>query len=438
MRYCDPTQICRQQCAQDRDCPSGVCNVNGQCVGGTRPDAGLGDVVDASPGTPDGPGFDGPTLDAGTDVETDLGPVETDTGVDVPGMDVGVDIPIMDAVGADVLVASDTGVDIGPPPMDVPPPLDTGTDGGSTGRGVYLDPCTLPTDCASGFCYADGAGNRFCSHACASQLECGGGYQCITGHCVSDDTGAPCSAPSTTCHYGCFTGGTPANSQCTHFCNTGGDCPAGYACSGAGATHGPPYVCMQIEIPDTAGCPGGLYSADTGCTARCRTAMDCPTVFQSLVTAGATYTCVYLPAVGASVCVPPTGVVGSAPMGATCAATGLNTCRSESCDTSVTPPVCVQACTERGGCPLGWGCKPESNSSGSYDFVCRPAGSTPLGGACARGSDCVTAMCQSTSTARGYCTRLCGEDGHCPTRMTCTDAHTLATDGTPISICTLP
>jgi len=56
----------------------------------------------------------------------------------------------------------------------------TPTDAGpATGGGRFGDPCTQPTDCASGgLCVTDTSGAGFCSQACADDCGCPGGYTC--------------------------------------------------------------------------------------------------------------------------------------------------------------------------------------------------------------------------------------------------------------------
>jgi hypothetical protein len=129
------------------------------------------------------------------------------------------------------------------------------------------------------------------------------------------------------------------------------------------------------------------------------------------------------------ICVPPADVVGSDPLGATCAATGTVLCRSGACDDATTPPTCNQNCTSRGGCGPGYGCYPEATGAMFY-FVCHAAGRAWVNESCARSSDCYTGLCDTGN----FCSRLCN-DGLCPTGMTCMDSGLSAADGTRIRLC---
>lgn len=64
----------------------------------------------------------------------------------------------------------------------------TGTDAGSTsGGGRFGDPCSTPTDCASGGICAvsTGTGTGFCTQACADDCTCPAAYQCYDAGSVS-------------------------------------------------------------------------------------------------------------------------------------------------------------------------------------------------------------------------------------------------------------
>lgn len=53
--------------------------------------------------------------------------------------------------------------------------------GGSTGTGRFGDPCSGPTDCASGGECVSTGGAGFCTQACADDCGCPGGYTCVMG-----------------------------------------------------------------------------------------------------------------------------------------------------------------------------------------------------------------------------------------------------------------
>lgn len=339
--------------------------------------------------------------------------------------------------------SSDSGtIDTGTPPVDTsveptdteaPPdtstPVDTSVPDTTTGTKRYLTKCGADSECASGRCTTTGP--RFCTKSCTTHAECADGQLCGGGICRIDDTGqATCDLTSASpCIEYCY--GTTSAHHCTHSCASGADCPAGYACSPVAAGK---KICVEIEKGCTVAdqCPSGLGFCGTGsvgCTAKCDTAADCPLRMVGLPA----YTCELRS--GQKVCVPPSDVVGSDPMGSTCASTGINTCRSAGCDTSSSPPSCVQRCTVSGGCPTNWGCFPleDPGPPATALLICTPAGATWLGDSCTRGRDCITGICQ----APGYCSRLC-VDGLCPDGMSCVTAPLSADDGTPIKLCTKP
>jgi hypothetical protein len=180
----------------------------------------------------------------------------------------------------------------------------------------------------------------------------------------------------------------------------------------------------------------------------CLTAADCPR--RALIDGGggvalalAPYTCMTVS--GVPVCVPPLDVfggdiAGSDRVGASCNATpgAINTCRSGLCESPATGTIgtCLQGCNAGGGCPPGFGCAPESDGPGlPISLVCRPSGTAAVGAACARGSDCESAICNvPTGAGTGYCARLCA-DGICPTGMRCASRGS-AVGGGVVSACT--
>jgi hypothetical protein len=390
---CGAEQICLDgecvtNCLANRDCPAAAPHcVGGRCVT-TAPDGGI-DTSDGANDTASPP--------------PDTAPPPPDT--------------------------------TSPPPDTSSPPPDTTSpppDGTTPGTGRYLDHCTGAADCASGLC--TGSAPQFCTKACTVKNDCAHGQICSAAHaCVLDDSGTPCD-PTTAapCAQYCF--GSPASAQCTHECTSASDCAAGFACSAASGKK----ICVNIEIPcNTADdCPSGLGfcgASGVGCTATCSSASDCPS--RLLIPGLSPYTCALNG--GKQVCVPPADVLGASPLGTSCNALATsNTCRSGACDDVTTPASCAQRCTERGGCPTGFGCGPEPNG-GVVSLTCaRASGTAWLGEACAHGSDCATGLCRGATATTAYCTRLC-VDGLCPTGLTCTDLGLSADDGTPIKMCSL-
>lgn len=394
------TPGCAQaECKYNSDCAAGLC-INGTC------ERECFAAIDCPK--------DRPACVRGTcAVASTDGGVENDAGKDASPADSGAP----DTTMTDTSVESDTSV----------PPIDTGvppTDTGGGGTRSYLTACSSDSDCLSGKCIASSP--RFCTKSCASHAECAHGQLCGGGVCKIDDTGTPCTSGASCVEY---CGGIVGAAKCTHSCTSGADCPAGYACTtdGSGAK-----FCVDIERPctDATQCQTGLgfcTSGGLGCTAKCTTAADCPVRLVGLPA----YTCEARS--GQNVCIPPSDVLGSAGLGATCSATGTNLCRSAACDGSTAPPSCAQRCTLRGGCPTSWGCYPleDPGPPASTMLVCSPAGSLWLGATCTRGRDCISGICQSP----GYCTKQCA-DGYCPDGMTCVASGLTATDGTAVKLCT--
>lgn len=372
-RYCDFGK-CKQDCRRDVDCddPQLVCSEIGQCVpavdGGPGMDAGPDPGMDAGPGVD---AFTPPTPDAGPPPDEDAGP----------------------------------GVDAFTPP--------TPDAGSPPGTGRYLDRCTGDGDCASGHCVDDVGGSRMCTIPCTTHRDCASEHVCgDDARCHPDDTGATCSTSSpTSCELGlCVGNASVGTGHCTRQCTNASDCPAGYACADAGGT----FVCVDIEkdCSDGSQCATGLCLSVQGCTAPCRTAADCPRRFGFLPP----YTCEVAFGSTTPICVPPDDVVGADPIGASCPATGTTTCRSGGCDTAAPlGPMCTQACTQEGGCGPGLGCFPQVDG-GDIVLLCARAGSRALGASCSSGRECASGLCDATGS---FCTRLCTDDGLCPTGMRC-------------------
>ncbi|WP_053237250.1 hypothetical protein [Sandaracinus amylolyticus] len=315
-----------------------------------------------------------------------------------------------------------------PPPIDawVAPPIDGGP---PPGTGAYLDRCTTDAQCADGRCVDDRGGTRFCTRACANHLQCAREHLCVGGVCVPDDTGEPCNTatPGTCSTTLCL--GDASSGQCVRDCASAADCPAGHACTtfdGSGRR-----VCIDVERPCNAAseCRTGICIPGIGCTGQCRSAGDCPRRFGELGVPA--YTCGTASGVTGTICLPPDDILGDDPIGAFCdGEASLNACRSGVCDPGATPAaMCTQSCTEQGGCAVGLGCAP-TPAGDVFVFACQRAGTRDIGAACARGSECHSALCASDG---GYCTRLCG-DGTCPTGWSC-----VPVPGVPdVAICRRP
>lgn len=351
---------CMQNCILDTDCADGeVCSSLGQCS----------------------PAADGGLVDAAADsrMTVDSGAQDSNPRPDTPAPDAG----------------RDSGPDSGPIEVD------------AGALGARLDPCTTGDECASTRC-----DESRCTEICMNSGDCADDELCAGGVCRRDDTGEMCAvADATTCALGlCL--GDMSSGECTRPCESAGDCPSGFACSEIGGEQ----VCMLIETPCTGGgteCRSGLCLSAQGCTATCRTAADCPPRATALGVQP--YTCEIIGGAASPVCVPPADILGSDPIGSTCPASGTNTCRSGLCNPgAMGGPVCTQTCTPDGGCPPGFGCKPEEVDVGVIELLCSRAGERAVGESCAGAADCESAMCN----APGYCTRLCG-DSLCPTGFRC-------------------
>lgn len=289
------------------------------------------------------------------------------------------------------------------------------------GTGRYLDRCTTSANCAGGVpCALDRGGTRFCTRACTTDTQCAHEHTCVGGFCVPDDVGAACTTgtPDVCVHGLCL--GTAGGGYCTRFCSNASECPSGYACSRSGGSS--QKICVNVETNCTAGgseCPpatstGAGYCTTFGCTTECDTAADCPMRLPGFPAYQCNRT---LNPSGNPLCIPPADITGGDPIGDSCTATGIPTCRSDACDTTAPlGPTCVQACTSLGGCPPGTGCQPLVDGADVY-LVCELAGARDLTQVCAHSYECQSGLCDG-SGAVGHCTRLCN-DGLCPTGYTC-------------------
>jgi hypothetical protein len=379
-RYCS-FGGCEQDCREDFDCDATeVCNEIGQCVSADgavpRRDGGMGDA--------------GRLPDAG-----------------MPGDDAGRPI--------------DAGM------RDAGRPMDAGMrDAGPiVGTGGYLDRCEDDGDCASGHCVDDVGGVRTCSITCAAHRDCAVEHVCADGVCVPDDTGAPCSAGSSCELELCLGNVVTGAAQCTRECNDARDCPAGFACTSLSGLR----LCVNIEIPcdEPNDCPTGLCLGALGCSAECRSVSDCPARFDF----AAAYFCQRVTGYPNTVCAPPVvETFGSDPLGASCRTntSGDYLCRSSACNVDAPGgPMCIQTCTEEGGCPAGFGCAPISDGTDVF-LSCARAGNGALGEPCASDLDCASALCGLD----GFCTRFCTDDGVCPSGLRCE-----AVPGLGVSVCGL-
>ncbi|MFI5299206.1 MAG: hypothetical protein ACHREM_14005 [Polyangiales bacterium] len=247
---CADATTCKVRCAVDTDCVVGLgCDVvSGECVP--------------------------PVVDAGTDVAIDtfVAPDVADVA-DVPDVVTAADVP-------DVTVLPDQG---GPAPADIP------TDGAVPTVPNTFQRCTLPSECASGFCVDGVCCNNACDDPCHSCALIGSPGVCaiepqgvdlrnncgLAGTCIGTcNGGGQCTGagPATLCARNRCTGQSTGVGAA--FCTAAGaDCPIDsqvtFACT--------PYVC------------DGAFGA---CKTTCIDSNDCASGF---VCDGSSKSCVTAP-----------------------------------------------------------------------------------------------------------------------------------------------
>ena len=195
------------------------------------------------------------------------------------------------------------------------------------GEGVYQEPCTQASDCATGLCVEKplASGSAFCTQLCESNGQCPDLDQCVSvgapspdiclqkslGYgpgdifsiCMPNDTGYPCSGVGTDCPIGgvCYTPFNPApfdvsvRSYCVSACETDDECPSGYQCGIAPGVQGGRCIPVTEELIACTGSLDCLLASFTlnaclsvtqnggsnngYCTAFCNTSNECPAGF---------------------------------------------------------------------------------------------------------------------------------------------------------------
>jgi MYXO-CTERM domain-containing protein len=176
------------------DDQNGVCAIYPSGVAasdaGPRPDAGGGSSSDPCAVHAPGCGDCTPYAGCGFCAETGLCVSGTRTG------------PTGSSCGAWAWYESDCASVGTPDAGTVMPPVDAGS---ASGGGRFGDPCTQPTDCATGgLCAVDTSGTGFCTRACADDCGCPDSYSC---YAVSS-TISVCVPGTNTCSMGGTDAGT--------------------------------------------------------------------------------------------------------------------------------------------------------------------------------------------------------------------------------------
>lgn len=104
------------------------------------------------------------------------------------------------------------------------------------------EPCTDDAECLEA-CFHE-EGDTYCTRACESDDQCGGGFHCrvvtagAPGQCVRgrrEGVGTSCTT-NEDCHDGGFCASRGEVSWCTDFCNDASPCPEGFDCINVGTT----------------------------------------------------------------------------------------------------------------------------------------------------------------------------------------------------------
>ena len=327
------------------------------------------------------------------------------------------------------------------------------------GTARLLDRCNGDGDCASRTCrpYTKGAATR-CTRTCATDADCMTGTRCTTvgaeTYCVASDVGRPCSgANPAACNFACLT----AQQYCTAKCQSGADCPNGYACQPVGtpAVNVCAKVAAECDAANTAACIAAA-ACDTSanlvvaaCTAACNTVADCPQRAAGLPA----WTCdglcrrpgdVYGPLAGGErasyACNAASTVVSVCNDGQhidfgafSIPAPPAVTCGAAMTTDGILSDSCVDSCRYQGGCPHTYACTAVGSVAANRIGLCLPAlGSGEVGVPCTQDGACFFGYCNRTS---GKCSRDCTADGLCPTGATCSAGSAGSVEGLPFRRC---
>lgn len=212
-----------------------------------------------------------------------------------------------------------------------------------------------------------------------------------------------------------------AQAVCSQNCNpqSSGSCPAGFACyayqnqptNGAcikGQTGGATKKNVGDTCADHAECKTQMCLALDGklaCQQPCTSDSQCGTGQKCGLFQGKTY----------GACTADTG--GTTPtkkgVGQVCFAS--SECSSGLCvGNGGNSGLCTQSCGSGSACPSGKACVQLQSGKGA----CLDAGSTKIGDACSKSSDCADGMCVA-SAGKYVCTKACSKTSDCPTTYDC-------------------
>jgi len=321
------------------------------------------------------------------------------------------------------------------------------------------NPCTHTDTCSGGVCsgtayscddsnvctedVCDGSGgcsNPGNTEPCDDGTYCNGTDTCSGGSC-SVHSGDPCP-PGDECNQcnetaeNCY---SPAGTSCP---GGGGDpCTSGGICDGAGSCVGDPVDCscysdqcnegvcnsgtglceLQPFPVGTACSPDGglnpMYCLNGYCTHWCNNSSELPPAAQACP---ADYRCnSYIDTDSSGYCGPNSG--GTKDTGEEC--TNDNQCRSQYCDTQLSPKRCAGICSSTEDCSSasGWSCIPFQFGVGANRYThgfCNPSqGTKTTGESCSSPSECRDGYCPSDSPR--VCRDMCCTDGECPGDYVC-------------------
>ncbi|MCZ7682694.1 MAG: trypsin-like serine protease [Sandaracinaceae bacterium] len=143
------------------------------------------------------------------------------------------------------------------------------------------EPCAGDGECESGACASDASGG-YCTHACERGDDCPAGFRCAEDRCARGAlaaAGEPCTADGE-CRPGHFCAAQAGRRFCTRACEATEDCAAGLECVSAGDARvcAPAGALLGEACVSNGDCAGGLCEGGA-CTRACGAAASCPIGF---------------------------------------------------------------------------------------------------------------------------------------------------------------